>query len=299
MASVTLLTGFAIWAAAMLGVAALGGTRRGAQVGAFLAACLLPLPLLVDGGSSRALLAFAVAVGLACAIDFASGPAPAGTAPRLVYIVSFLGLVDTFSPTRRPASLDGRAVARILIASMVAIAASAAWEMSNDFVAPARYLVRYLCAAVLILAAAEIVSHSVRFATSAFGLTVRPVHESPHLSRSVGEFWSRRWNPATARWLRRHSFLPLARRGAVVALFATFAASALLHIYLLSFAADPSALVSWGVFFLAQPVAILTEKRMNVRRWPPVAARVWTFSALLALSPLLFGPALHVLHLTL
>ena len=40
-------------------------------------------------------------------------------------------------------------------------------------------------------------------------------------------------------------------------------------------------------FFLAQPLLLLVERHMTVRRWPQLAARTWTIATLTALLPLL------------
>jgi hypothetical protein len=99
---------------------------------------------------------------------------------------------------------------------------------------------------------------------------------------------------ASALGFRPIVFVPLARRGIVLALFAAFFASAVCHVLLAYMA-----MVRWkislvcGAFFLVQPLLILTERRMNVRRWPTIAARAWTLSALAITSPLFVEPVIE------
>jgi hypothetical protein len=295
----TLLAGFAIWGAAMIVVAALGGSPAGARIGLVLSASLLPLPFFVEGGTSRALLAFAIAVGLARAIDFAYGPAPAGFAARLAYLFALLVFVDTFSKSRCGRTFNQRAAMRAIVAVAAVACGVALWVGSIDYPPALRYALRCVSAAAIVLAGAEIVSSIVRLGSAMGGVSLPEVHNAPWLSRTLSEFWSRRWNPATARWFREHCFAHLSRHGTALALFATFAASAALHVYLIALAAGPEAMLSWAAFFLAQPLVILTERRLQVRRWPPAAGRAWTFTTLLLLSPLLFAPGARVLHTTL
>jgi hypothetical protein len=53
--------------------------------------------------------------------------------------------------------------------------------------------------------------------------------------------------------------------------------------------------VVWGAFFFVQPLLILLERRMKVRRWRPAAARGWTLSALAVTCPLIVEPTLQIL----
>jgi hypothetical protein len=78
---------------------------------------------------------------------------------------------------------------------------------------------------------------------------------------------------ASALGFRPLVFAPLARRGIALALFAAFFASAVSHTLLAYMA-----MVRWkislvcGAFFVVQPLLILAERRMNVRRWPTAGA---------------------------
>src|SRR5208337_2183618 len=95
----------------------------------------------------------------------------------------------------------------------------------------------------------------------------------------------------------RCCFVPLARCGAVFAMFATFAISAVGHALMAFFALGRWKIAAvFGAFFLVQPLLIAAERRLAVRRWPPEAARAWTLTALAVTSPLFIEPTLQGLE---
>jgi hypothetical protein len=51
-----------------------------------------------------------------------------------------------------------------------------------------------------------------------------------------------------------------------------------------------------GAFFLVQPLFIVAERRMRVRRWLPAAGRAWTLAILTITSPLFVEPALQIIE---
>ena len=89
---------------------------------------------------------------------------------------------------------------------------------------------------------------------------------------------------------------PLARHGRVRALFAAFIVSGIWH-WLLAYVllGRWGISVVWGAFFFVQPLLILLERRMKVRRWRPAAARGWTLSALAVTCPLIVEPTLQII----
>lgn len=100
------------------------------------------------------------------------------------------------------------------------------------------------------------------------------------------------------RWLKRHCFSPLRRRGAKVALVGTFAASADFHAYLFA-SVDWLSALSWATFFMVQPLMLLLERGLGVRYWPLPLAHRWTTGVLLLLLPLLLRPFLFLFHTSL
>lgn len=289
-------TGFAIWAIAMLALAALARTHAGARIGVVLAAALIPLPLLVAGHPMlRMLLTFMIIVGLASSVDFASGRNPQTGAARLGYVLAFLTFADVYGATPTPRRFDTRSATRVLIALAIGCVAVLCWIVVADLPVAARFVAWHLAGGVMVLAAADIQAFLVRIVTTGFGVNLRPVHDSPHTSRTVAEFWSSRWNLMTGRWLRQYCFLPLVRRSPLLALFATFTASAIMHVYLILVPGDMAAWLSWAAFFLAQPLVIFIERKLHVRHWPRAAGHAWTIGSLMLLSPLLFGPILKII----
>lgn len=152
----------------------------------------------------------------------------------------------------------------------------------------------------MVLAGAEMLTASHYVVTALMGVKGPALMESPFLSTSLGEFWSKRWNPATSVLVFRTFFFePLSRRGAVMALCAVFFASAVAHV-LLPYMATGKWLISLacGAFFLVQPVLIGVERWLGVRRWSTAAARVWTLGALAICAPLFVEPLLQMIEPT-
>jgi len=78
---------------------------------------------------------------------------------------------------------------------------------------------------------------------------------------------------------------------------AAFLASAVAHLLLFGVATRRWGIACMcGAFFAVQPVFILAERRMEVRRWRPVAARAWTLAALAIPLPLFIEPTLQCLE---
>jgi alginate O-acetyltransferase complex protein AlgI len=116
------------------------------------------------------------------------------------------------------------------------------------------------------------------------GVPVERLFVNPAASRSLGEFWGRRWNRAFSAVARDRVFKPVARRwGGAAGILATFAFSGILHDLLISLPAGagyglPSA------YFLLHGGLVLAE-----RRWG-LGGRAWTILWVLAPLPLLFHP---------
>lgn len=123
------------------------------------------------------------------------------------------------------------------------------------------------------------------------GVAVGPLFDAPLRSRSLAEFWSRRWNLAFSEMLQVAVRRPLvARVGPRAATFASFLVSGLLHELALSVPARGG----YGLplaYFALHGVLVLIEPCM---RWGPAETgpsrrRVWTLGWVLL-------PALLVLH---
>lgn len=286
----SLAAGFAASLAVLAAVIAAGGTRSASRLALALTLVLLPLPLFVEGDAlPRILLAFVLAATFMHATEFAAGLAPRGARARLVYVLATFAFADATRVVRSAPSFDARSAAGLALGFGFAVLAAIGWEAAEALPAMLRYPLRLVCAAIGCLACVEFLESGVHLVTSALGFAVPRNFREPYLARSVGEFWGRRWNLIVVKWLRRNCFDRLRSRGAGLALFASFALSAAMHAYLMA-PLGVAAAASMAGFFLAQPLFILAERRLGVRRWRMAAARAWTISALLVSLPLFLYP---------
>jgi alginate O-acetyltransferase complex protein AlgI len=135
--------------------------------------------------------------------------------------------------------------------------------------------------------------HLLALAWQRAGIPVRPIMQRPLASRSLSEFWGKRWNLGFRKLSHTWVFQPLQQRfGVVAATLGAFLASGLLHDLVISVPAR----AGYGLptaYFLAQGFGVLFErsqigKRLRLGRGP--AGRLWT--VLVAAGPLywLFHP---------
>jgi hypothetical protein len=116
------------------------------------------------------------------------------------------------------------------------------------------------------------------------GVPVGRLFVNPLASKTLGEFWGRRWNLAFHSVARDHVFRPAARRfGPAAGILLTFGFSGILHEVLLSVPAGGGYGLPFA-YFLLHGLLVLAE-----RRWK-LGGRVWTLSWVLAPAPLLFHP---------
>ena len=115
-----------------------------------------------------------------------------------------------------------------------------------------------------------------------------PVNEpfrNPLASRSLGEFWSKRWNVGFSEMISAVVHRPLRRHvGEPAALLASFLASGALHEIAISVPVG----AGFGLptlYFLLHGVLVGCE-----RKWPRIASRAWTLFWLIAPLPILFHP---------
>jgi len=117
------------------------------------------------------------------------------------------------------------------------------------------------------------------------GLPVERICPDPWLSRSLAEFWGRRWNRAFHAVALDHVYRPLARRwGPTAAVAAVFLFSGLVHELVVSFPAGGG----WGrptLYFALHGALVVLEKRGLLR-----PSRGLTLAAVLLPLPLLFHP---------
>jgi Membrane bound O-acyl transferase family len=116
------------------------------------------------------------------------------------------------------------------------------------------------------------------------GVTVERLFVNPAASRTLGEFWGRRWNRAFHAVAHEFVFRPVVRRwGGGAGVLATFLFSGLLHEVLISVPVG----AGYGLptaYFLLHGVLVLVERAWG---W---GGRVWTLLWVIAPLPLLFHP---------
>lgn len=283
---------FGLQLALMLLGALLAGTASWRRVASlpFMLACMLlplvaPLPAL-----PRALLACMGLLGLLkmTQLDFE----PRWTAHHPVWH----GLSPFDVSTAKPAAsrFDARLLASVLAYALLLAAVVAALVLLPPERSLARDALRLLLGAAFVYTAMETGTEGLRLGHRWFGVDVPPIQQAPVLSRSVGEFWSKRWNRPVSAWLGEYAFLPLARRRQpLLALLSAFAVSAAIHAWMFYAALGLRAALSAAAFFLLQAPIVMLEAKWRVSRWPAPAARAWTLLWLLGTSPLFVDPLLH------
>jgi hypothetical protein len=130
------------------------------------------------------------------------------------------------------------------------------------------------------------------------GQLLAPLHNRPWRARSVADFWGQRWNTYYSDWTRFTIFQPLRRRP-VLALLLAFAFSALLHEAVINvplyFVTGRALFGTMMIYFLAQPIGVLLERRFKSKPAVGVAC-FWVFVVLPA--PLIINEGLlRTMHL--
>ncbi len=208
------------------------------------------------------------------------------------------GLVDTRQATFTAPGVDTTALGKtIFYAILAAIGLIVAIDMAAGIDGTWSWIVRWFGGALFFYSLADAVEGGVRTLYRAAGVIVPRQHVLPIASRSVQEFWGKRWNRAVGGWLRTHCFLPFARRRQIrIGFVAAFCASAVFHAYFTWVAVGAGMALTMLVFFLIQGVFVLLELRAGVARWHPFFAHTWTVVAVLGCSPLFIEPFLQILH---
>jgi hypothetical protein len=282
----------ALFAGALL--ALIAGRPRWRRVFAMvLALTTLPLPFLSDGPALlRGLIALATTLIVFRAIDLQRQPSRSPT--RRVWHV--LGVVDTRHVARVDPSLRVASLVRVLVAAGPTLAGLwVASRLAPTMAAPLGSLLRWIAGVGFCYGAFETIVGIVELIHAALGLRPPVIHDAPIRARTIDEFWGRRWNRIVGTWLRATCFVPLARRGhPALGMVAAFAASVVLHAYVAWAALGAQAALIVGGFFAVQLPLLSLERRLQVARWPALAARAWTLGVLLLVSPLFVLPALAV-----
>jgi hypothetical protein len=214
--------------------------------------------------------------------------------PALVRMLAFVGPLDAFAATRATPRIDARGIAAAIgWATLGAVA----WTVTLHAPTGAwRVPIALVASAIGMLVTMDALSALDRALLRMFGIETPAVQDAPIRSRSITEFWGRRWNRAVGAWLRKHCFAPLARRKRpVLGVLASFAASAAIHFWPVLVAVGWEMASRMAAFFVVQALLVLLEARWGAARWPPLAGHAWTIAWMLATSPLFMVPILAVL----
>ncbi|MGO8998823.1 MAG: wax synthase family protein [Polyangiaceae bacterium] len=255
---------------------------------------LAPYAMPADWRLPRALLALLGIGAILRATDLVFLRQPTTPLRRVTHALSIL---DSFRVRRVPAAFEGRMAVRIVL--FLALAA-AGRELAFD-VAPAlsprplSLAVRWFGGLLYVYGFTDVVYAAITFVARALGISFPAIHRDPILSRSVREFWGRRWNRVVSAWLEVRFHRPMARLGhPYVGMALAFLFSALLHAY----ATHPALGTRWalivGGYFLLQGGLAFLEGPLGVARWRPAAGHLWVILVMGGLSPLFCEPFLEV-----
>ena len=273
-------------------VAALAATRSGARIGVAVAAAGLLVPAITDTSPlARAFVGIAFLMCFVRSLDLLRGPTIPEPGRRILHL---LVVADSRRGHRIAREVSVPAVARAV--AWLGVLATVVMVLLLPAAAALPRVWQWALVAVFIVAMFEGTEALVSvMGRAAFGFRTPVLSRQPYESRTLSEFWGRRWNPVISGVLRDHCFTPLARRPRL-ALAAAFLGSAALHFYLGTVSLDMTMAASLGLFFVIQPPLLLAERRLQVRRWPRYAGAAWTIGTLVLAWPLVAEPLLRLLR---
>jgi hypothetical protein len=284
-----------VYAAALVAALLADGPvwRRAAALAVMGAALLVPFLAPADLPTLRAFVALGSLWFLARTVELVREPRHLPFARRIWHVV---GLVDTRLTRRMAPAVDRPALLRLLLCAPLVVAGWAGVHFSGQLLSgTAQLMVRWATGALFAYTAVEVVVSAVILAYRLVGIDPRPLHEDPIRSKTIGEFWGRRWNRAVHRFLKLNVFAPVARRGHTeLGLALTFVVSALFHFAFMVPAVGLGWAAMMGAFFVLQLPFLWLERALGVARWRAPLARVWTLTLLFVSSPLFVEPVLQI-----
>lgn len=131
--------------------------------------------------------------------------------------------------------------------------------------------------------------HLIALAWQTFGINAEPIMHFPLGTRSLSEFWGKRWNMGFRLLTFQLVFEPLRRpTGAAVATFSSFVVSGFIHELVISVPAR----AGYGLptaYFAIQGAGVLAERSRLGKQWHlHRGARGWIFALLVAAGPAYF-----------
>ncbi|MCP4439182.1 MAG: membrane bound O-acyl transferase family-domain-containing protein [Aureispira sp.] len=127
-----------------------------------------------------------------------------------------------------------------------------------------------------------------------FGVNLNELFISPYKSKSLKEFWGKRWNMAFSEMTSLIVYKPLIGKvGKATAMIAAFLVSGILHEIAISLPAQ----AGYGLpllFFVIHAIGMTLERQVNFVKTiteHKIYARIWVYAWLLLPMPLLFHPS--------
>ncbi len=224
--------------------------------------------------------------------------------PRLTFPVwcAFAGLWVGMRPnvfTRVPGealhgatSLIRAGLTRLIIGAGLVALSRTVWTLGEGWLADGS---RKLLATLFLLPGLSLILHFGLFNLVAglwrlFGAKCQPLFRAPLLSKSLAEFWGRRWNLAFSEMTALAIYRPLrGPLGTQRAMIAAFVFSGFLHELAISVPVKSG----YGLpllYFAIQAVGMFAEANLEHRGWMrrPWLARVWTGLWIVLPMPILF-----------
>jgi hypothetical protein len=286
-------------AAAMLPAPVRGGSLLPRALAIVLSLAALPIPFLLDDAPAayRAIQAAILGMSFGRVIEIVRAPWQFGRGERAVRVLTIfeprlMKRVPRSAPVK--AFLTGVAfccAGSLLIALSLRLAPpTAPYEWAG--------WPRWVCAAAAGYFLLEGLARSLTALLPLFGWDHLPIQCAPIRSRSFAEFWGARWNRVVSFWLRRNVFDPVARGGAPrLAIFLSFAVSALLHSFMVLPAAGLIPALWIGAFFVLHGVLATVEPSLGVKRWPSFLGHAFVVAGFLVTIPLFSEPVLRSIGL--
>ena len=273
-------------------VAARSRARRALGIALSLSSLGAPWLLPKEHLLVRATLALFAFCGAMRATDLRMGTWSIGE--RLWHAVS---VVDTRKLVRATSTLEVRALARVLAWEVLGVVAYFfVTRVGPLMTGGLHWAVRWGGALAFVYTLSE-GAYCLLFATyRLMGFRPPLLHRHPAASRTVQEFWGRRWNLTVSAWLAETFFRPLARRGRpLLGVFLAFFVSAMLHAYICEAAMGFGMAAMMLAYFGLQGAIVGIELALGVARWRALPARAWTLAWMAGISPVFTEPLLRVM----
>ncbi|MCP4502585.1 MAG: hypothetical protein GY822_21770 [Deltaproteobacteria bacterium] len=282
-----------------LGLAAMvlcGGQKRGRLWPALLpfAGMLFPLLLPHDEVIPRGLIAFTAIILFNRCIDLAQDEQGYSISFRLLFPFTVLDL-RRFQRRQKKFSRD-KLLELIVYGLLAGAALYGVVFVAKSYIGWTHFAIRWSAGLVLLYAAVDAGNAFALFVCRALGWEAPSMQNKPILSKSVHEFWGRRWNREIHEWVLVHIYSPMTRRNRpILGLSLAFLYTAFLHAYPANVALGWRYAFPMGLFFLLNGAALAFERLVDSRRWPAFFGHLWTVLFVFSTSPLFMEPALSMM----